>query len=48
VGGWGSTLIEAGGGIGWAVLKGRPGKGKPFEIYRKYIKRIFKKEENKK
>jgi hypothetical protein len=33
VGGWGSTLIKAGGGrMGWGVPKGRPGKGKTFEM----------------
>jgi hypothetical protein len=34
VGGWGSTLIEAGGGGGGdrAFLKGRPGKGITFEM----------------
>jgi hypothetical protein len=34
VGGWRSTLIEAGGGERWdrGFLKGRPGKGKTFEM----------------
>jgi hypothetical protein len=33
VGGWGSTLIEAGGGgMEWGLLKGRPGKGTMFEM----------------
>ena len=33
VSGWGSTLIEAGGGrIGWRFLKGRPEKWKTFEM----------------
>jgi hypothetical protein len=33
VDGWGSTLIEAEGKWkGWGVPKGRPGKGKIFEM----------------
>ena len=31
VGGWKSTLIEAG-EVEWEFLKGRPGKGKTFEM----------------
>ena len=31
--GWGNTLIEVGGGeMGWGFLKGRPGKGRTFEM----------------
>jgi hypothetical protein len=33
MGGWGNTLIEVGGGeMGWGFLKGRPGKGRTFEM----------------
>jgi hypothetical protein len=33
VGGWESTLIEAEGReMGWEFSKGRPGKGKTFEM----------------
>jgi hypothetical protein len=33
VGGWGNTLIEAGGRrMGWGFLEGKPGKGITFKM----------------